>query len=77
MFVLKIKYKSFLIHSAKKKNLTIKKNFLVNSIIWSLEFRKQPISEAFGSFQNINDLLEKKSMEVFILSNVVGGRIGT
>ena len=45
MFVLQIKCKSFLnIYSfCQKKILTIKKNFLVNSIIWSLEFRKQPI----------------------------------
>ena len=67
MFVLQIKYKSFLnIYSfCKKKNFDHKKyiceDFLVNSIIWSLKFRKQPIcdiSEAISS-QNLNELLGK------------------
>ena len=53
MFVLQIKCKSYkflniYIHSAKNENFFDHKkyicsNFVVKSIIWSLEFRKHPI----------------------------------
>ena len=51
MFVLQTKYKSFFnIYSFRKKHFFdhkkyICKNFVVNSIIWSLKFRKYPICD--------------------------------
>ena len=76
MFVLQIKYKSFLnIYSFCKNIFLIKLLFVktyVLKLCCELSNLVLKVAEAVNLWYSLNELLEKKSMRVFILSNVEG-----